>query len=365
MANTNTVRISINYVQIGMICAENVFNSSGLLLVPKQASLTQIHLFRMKLYQIMSILVYTTDDIDFISFSKTTMANKRNKLDYNKNYQSFLSAYHIGINTLKKLFPQVLNKESSIRDEFLLLCNNITQTLSSPNDLFAYLFHLSSNPQKDTTHVHCLNVGLLCRIIGSWLRMTEDQLDELSICGLLHDFGKLDIDTSILRKSGKLTAKEYDLIKDHPFNGYQHIKSTNFTYGVKMAVLQHHERFDGSGYPFGFCEEQIHDNAKIVAIADIYDAMTSDRSYHKRMHPFKVIAIFEKEAYGVLDSHFLKVFLENLALLYVGKSVILTNGDTGKIVFINRKAPSRPLIQVGSKIYNLEFEHGIEVTDVL
>ena len=361
----NTVRMTLNQVQIGMISAENVYNSSGLLLVPKDASINQTHLFRMKLYQIFNILVYNSN---LLNLQNDTVTQKQqilpDNITNNKAFLSFMKCYDQAILDIKTMTSDLMNGQP-VQQMLFESCSNVLNSMDNHHVLFEFLYHIKCTNIENAVYIHSLNVALLCNIFGNWLRLSDNELIELTISGLLHDVGKYDIDSKILNKPGKLTPSEFEIIKAHPLKGYEKLKNTNLSYGIKMAILQHHEKLDGSGYPLGFCKDQIHDYANIVAITDMYEAMTSDRTYHKRIPPFMVLDFFEKEGYYALDTHFLSVFLENIALLYIGRSIILNNGEIGKIVFINRKTPSRPLVQVGSKIYNLEFEMSMEITDVL
>ena len=361
----NTVRITLNQVQIGMTCAENIYNSSGLLLVSKNASINQTHLFRMKLYQIYNILVYNNELLKIQQTSKVSAQQLvPDNITNNKVFLNFMKYYDQAILDIKTMITCFIDGQP-VEDQLYELCSNVLNSIEKPQLLFEYLYHIKCKNVENSVVIHSLNVALLCHIFGKWLRLSDMELKELTLSGLLHDVGKFDIDSKILNKPGKLTKSEFEIIKSHPLYGFNKFKNTNLTYGIKMAILQHHEKLDGSGYPFGFHKEQIHDFANIVAIVDMYEAMTCDRTYHKRMPPFIVLDIFEKDGFDVLDSHYLSVFLENVALLYIGKTVILNNGESGKIVFINRKTPSRPLVQVGSKIYNLEFELSLEITDIV
>lgn len=361
----NTVRIALNQVQIGMISAENIYNSSGLLLVPKNASINQTHLFRMKLYQVFSILVYNNDSFN-INQGSAAMEQPivQDNLTNDKAFLNFMKYYDSAIVEIRTLITALMCGKNT-EEQLYSCCNQVLDHMDNHHLLFEYLYHIRCKNPDNAVFIHSLNVALLCHIFGNWLRLSDEECKELTLAGLLHDVGKCEIDSDILNKPGKLTPEEFEIIKAHPLNGFTKFKDTNLSYGIKMAILQHHEKLDGSGYPFGFQKDQIHDYAKIIGITDMYEAVTSDRTYHKRIPPFMVLDIFEKDGYDAMDSHFLSVFLENIALLYIGKTVILSNGESGKIVFINRKTPSRPLVQVGSKIYNLEFELSLEITDVI
>lgn len=363
MGASDSVKITLNQIQMGMISSENVYNSSGLLLIGKDEAITQTHLFRLKLYQIFSLDVYMTDDF-IMENNSSNISKENNRFEKDLQFQEFKKLY---LDSCKELQNQIhiFSETNNYHEEELYsTCTNLLLHLTSYSKLFVYLSLLATPKDIDSIFTHSLNVGLLCNIFGHWLQLNETEIKEVTLSGLTHDIGKIDIDPLILHKPGRLTSEEFEIIKSHPLHGFERFRHTSLPYGVKMAILQHHEKLDGSGYPFGFQQDHIHNYAKIVAIADIYDAMTSNRTYHKRMQPIRVIDILEKEGSNVLDSKILSVFLEHMAIMYTGKSVLLSSGDTGKIVFINRKSPARPLVQVGSKIYNLEFETSLEIIEV-
>lgn len=155
------------------------------------------------------------------------------------------------------------------------------------------------------------------------------------LCGLLHDIGKLKIPAEIIQKPGKLTDEEFDLIRSHPKLGYDILRSKNLDDRIKLAALQHHERYDGKGYPRQLAGIEINEYASIVAIADVYDAMTSNRIYRKGICPFTVISMFEKEK-DLYNPHYLYLFMKRLVEAYVNTEVILSNNERGKIVLLNK-----------------------------
>ena len=121
----------------------------------------------------------------------------------------------------------------------------------------------------DETYVHSMNVALICNIFARWLRMSEEEIAKATTSGLLHDIGKIKIPDSILKKPDKLTKQEFNIIKRHPQEGYRLLLDSKLDEDVLNAVLMHHERCDGSGYPFGLMANQIGTYAKMVAIADV------------------------------------------------------------------------------------------------
>jgi putative nucleotidyltransferase with HDIG domain len=198
----------------------------------------------------------------------------------------------------------------------------------------------------DTIYTHSLNVAMIARIIGKWLKWSREDLDQLVIAGLLHDIGKILIPPEVLNKEGRLTDEEFALIKSHAQKGYDLIKDTNLDPRVKKAALMHHERCDGSGYPMHLQEILIEDFAMIIAIADVYDAMTATRKHRSAMCPFQVIAEFESDGLQKYKPEYILTFLRKMAVTYQNNQVVLNDGRSGKIILLNQNSLSKPLIQM-------------------
>jgi len=225
------------------------------------------------------------------------------------------------------------------------------------------MIHLSQ--VNDYIYTHSLNVSILANVFAKWLHLSDEEIKEVTITGLLHDIGKITIDKNILTKPDKLTDKEYEEVKKHSQYGYSVLLESDLSDRIKNGVLFHHEKIDGSGYPLGILGEKIPLYAKIICIVDIYDAMTSNRSYHEKYSPFNVIRMFEQESYTILDTHLLFVFLENIAHYYLGKDVILSTGEQARIVFIHNQSPSRPIVQVKEKMIDLIVNPDITIDIIL
>ncbi len=356
------IRLPLSQLEVGMVAAEDVINSTGLLVLPKFSEINQTHIFRLNLYQIFNVLVFKKVE----ETAKEEISFEPEKLPPNvdpKAFRDFSQEYESTNFYAQKCLDDICKGNNVNSSDLFQISNNLLDKLHTTSDLFSFIHHVKS--RNDHLFTHSMNVSMFCNIFGKWLKLPPDEIKDLTIAGLIHDIGKTQIDVEILNKPGKLTNDEFEIIKKHPLFGFDMIKDKDFSYEVKMAVLLHHEKFDGSGYPFGFKNAQLSKFSKIVAITDIYDAMTSERSYRKRSSPFKVIEMFEKEAYNVLDTTYLFIFLENIAQNYIGTSVRLSNEETGKIIFINKKYPSRPLIDVGGKILNLETEKSLKILEII
>jgi putative nucleotidyltransferase with HDIG domain len=349
-------RLGIHDLEIGMELANDVLTSNGLILIPTNTIITQNLIFKLNLYQILSVdikeklieytTIYTNDDVEF------TQKYLRFKENYDRHKEK-----------LTKQLNDISNgKNVDIKDLFNL-SNNLIKSLKTKSELFNYLNHLKS--VDEYTYSHSLNVSMLCNIFGQWLHLDKEEIENLTISGLLHDIGKLAIDPKIINKPGKLTEDEFAIIEKHPELGFNLVKDFDIPQEIKLGILMHHEKIDGSGYPLKLKDSQIHDFAKIIAIADIYDALTSVRSYHKKTSPFKVIRLFERESYGLLDTRYLFVFLENIAYNYLHRKVRLSNGEVGRIIFIHRTTPSKPILDMGISIIDLEDEIDLDIEEIM
>jgi len=217
------------------------------------------------------------------------------------------------------------------------------------------LMRLSQLKQSDDyTFEHSLRVSILATMIGKWLGYGWEQLSELAQAALLFDVGKLKIPDFILTKPDKTTPEEYEVIKKHAQFGYSVLlKTKGMTNNIKYSALQHHERIDGSGYPLRLKAGQIHEFAKIIMVCDIFDAMTTDRPYKKKVSPFVAAEYISWNSGVTLDSRICYVFLSNLAGFFKGKEVLLSTGQRGKIVFVDVNFPTRPVVQVGTEFIDL------------
>ncbi len=183
--------------------------------------------------------------------------------------------------------------------------------------------------------------------------------------GFLHDIGKARVPDEILNKKGPLTKEEFGIIKKHTVYGYETVKECQYISDkIAKAVLLHHERNNGMGYPFGFDRDRIPFLARVLAIIDTYDAMTSERVYRNRRPPFTVFKLFEDDlrSYDILLT---RIFMGNIAQYYPGEVVELSNGEKGEIVYINQKCISKPIIKVGKQYIDLSNSDDLEIVDLM
>ncbi len=195
------------------------------------------------------------------------------------------------------------------------------------------------------TFQHCLNVALLSISTGISLGLSESSLREIGLAGVFHDIGKMTIPVEILNKPGKLDKEEYELIKTHPANAVKLLRNL-VPNNVLIAIESHHEKLDGTGYPYGRKSDNINHYAKIIAICDVYDALTSDRPYRKAVFPNEVIEYIM----GCTDTHFdyeiVNQFIKIIVAYPIGTFVKLSNGKLAVVVKNYTENIMRPLIRI-------------------
>ena len=288
------------------------------------------------------------------------------KIIESSEFRGFQLDYFKAIDTLKEVFDGVYKNKGYRIDEQKLVSSvaPLFQDRNTITELFDMLHHMHS--LDDTVYAHCINVALISRMIGRWLHLEQHGLDVLTCCGLLHDIGKLSIPEAVLNKPGKLTDEEFAMIKAHPKNGYELLRNKDIDNRIKQAALMHHERYDGSGYPNGLQSEFLSDFAMIIAIADVYDAMTAARSYRVPLCPFQVIANFEKDGYQKYHTKYIYLFLHRIASTYQNNRVMLSDGRGCKIIMLNQNNLSRPVVQFDDgECLDLSKQSELTITKIL
>lgn len=196
------------------------------------------------------------------------------------------------------------------------------------------------------TAQHSLNVAIYAVIIGRAIGYNKTQLEKLAESGLLHDIGKLMIPKSIINKNGKLNPEERQLILRHSEYGYNCLKDRDNIYSVvRVGVLEHHENEDGTGYPRNLHSDKIHDFAKILHVADVYDALTSNRSYKKSWSSDEALEYIKENTGNQFDKYIVNKFIQNVPKYRKGSRVILSDGRIAIVVRNRIDDLSNPVVR--------------------
>lgn len=196
------------------------------------------------------------------------------------------------------------------------------------------------------TYVHSVNVCLLATLIAMEMGYHDQQLRELTLGALLHDLGKMTIPSEILNKPAGLTAQEFEILKQHPRRGVELLREVKVSPEVLAGICQHHERWNGQGYPDHLRSDAIHPNAQVIAVADVFDAITADRPYHDGMPPYHALELVVA-GFGNDFAPAAVLALRNSLVIYPENSKVkLNTGEIGVVVAIPPNFPTRPLIRI-------------------
>lgn len=276
-----------------------------------------------------------------------------------------LRDYQEIINTLYRLFAEfkLLNKPILLKIEApatkildKVLCDpDILKLLSKVYMIDGYTLN------------HCVQVSMISTLIGQWLGLSLNDQYALGVAGLLHDVGKIKIPAQILNKPSRLTPEEYETVKKHSEYAREQIRQLkDINEEIQAAVLQHHEKSDGSGYPLRLSGDQIHFYAQVLCIADIYAAMTTDKVYNRKFTPLKAAEeVFNASCSGLVNPEIANLFLRNIYRMLVGSHVRLSNGLLGEIVYFNRFSPGKPLVKVQDDFIDLYRETNLVIDEIL
>jgi HD-GYP domain-containing protein (c-di-GMP phosphodiesterase class II) len=197
------------------------------------------------------------------------------------------------------------------------------------------------------TYAHSVNVAVLSLIIGISMGMKKDILTKLGLGAIMHDIGKVFVNKNIINKPGKLTNEEYEEMKTHSLSGYRYVREKfKLPSGSYDVILDHHEKFDGSGYPHAKAGTDISLFGRIAAIADVYDALTSERPYRAALNPSESVEYIMGNCGTCFDADLVRMFVKKVAPYPVGTTIKLSNGCTGLVVENYETHCLRPRVRI-------------------
>ncbi|MFN2341314.1 MAG: HD-GYP domain-containing protein [Halanaerobium sp.] len=235
---------------------------------------------------------------------------------------------------------------------------DITDELVLNEDILLNLVSLKST--SNYTYEHSVNVSVICIALGKMLGYSKDELFKLGMGGMLHDIGKTLIPEEIINKPAKLTEHEYEVIKEHPQLGFSYLQQIESVSPLsRIVVYSHHERVDGSGYPRGLKGDEIHEFGRVAAIADVFDALTSDRVYRDKWPTYKAAEYIMNHTEQLFDYQLVKKFLPQVSFYPNGSEVILSTGHRAVVRAQNVGFPTRPVLRL------IEDDEGNEIDQEL
>ena len=344
-------QIAVNAATENMVVARDVIDENGRVLITAETTLRAETLRQLVNHEVTTVWVHVTEEESAPS-NREILA-----------VQDLVSAA-----TRLKMIYSVQNAFYN-RDGIAVHLNHLQETIdsiieemASREDLFIYLNDIRL--KSDYLFLHSVDVSLFAVALGLSMGLPNDDVRCLGMGGLLHDFGKTRIPKHILDKEAPLTIEEFRRVKEHALIGYNILKlESSVDYRIMLMALQHHERCDGRGYPWGISESEIHPLAKIVAVADVYDALTTDRVYRNRIAPYEAIRMMDDD--NQYDRGVIQAFRRITVPYHIGTGVRLDNGLAGAVVRINTLDTARPVIWTPQGMLNLIEEEEISIIGVL
>lgn len=329
--------ISIEDLRPGMILARTITNNDMVVVLSENTLLTKAHITRLGFLNIP--VVYIKDEYEL-----------------SQNYQMVSTVFNRG-NAFIKEYDSVLQEARSVFDETgkadklplkqtEKIVSEAIAPLAKASGAIDYLYEL--NHLASDVYNHSLRVSILSGVIAKWMNFDHDKTKDIILAGFLHDIGKVKFDERLLEKNVEtLEGDDYEKYIAHTVDG-NHILNgvSELSDGVKLTALQHHERMDGSGFPFACGGENIHEYARIVMIADIYDNITTERQGYVKRTPFDAIAELTKNMFSSLDPTVCVPVLNHIKDAFLGSSVTLSNGEKGTIAAYPNDFAAHPIINI-------------------
>ncbi len=336
--------VELSNARKGLVVGEDIFANSLYPIVRKDTVLTTEHLDVLKVFAIKEFTVkvekvverekeIATDEAKSIAAPAPKIYEKPFEDYYQEAVQAIKKEYtkwRAGINpdvaTVRSIIVPLLEQSEKTGYDLSVLTKVATER--------DYLYH------------HSIAVSLLSFVIAKKMKLTTGEAVQLGVTGALIDSGMVKVPPTIVSKIHRLTDNDYIEIKKHPIYSYQMLKDTPLLKTeIKMAIFQHHERLDGTGYPRGEKGKNISVYAQIFSIADVYHARTSDRIYRSKESPYKVLESF-RENYQKFNLQAINALYEAVGNLSIGTKVELSDGEIGTIMYLHSDEPFRPMVRL-------------------
>ena len=328
--------------------ARSLYDNEGRILLKEGCKLTKSLLKKIKDLKVYSLYIideYSDKEINDVISPELRQKSVKLIKDVFENAE-MINLANVEFNSLnnKETLSGLKQKEeylNTLKD----LSEDICQNILSNKDISVSLVDIKN--MDAYTYQHSVNVATLSVVMGIGIALPKEKLIDLCVGALLHDIGKVFVGKSIIQKPASLTDTELDVIKLHPKMGYDYMKNIpNLKTACKMVVLQHHERVDGTGYPNALVGEDINLLARIVSIADVYDALSSDRPYKRAMCPNDAFEFILSKAGTMFDFNLTKLFSRIIVPYPEGTIVNLSNNTTAVVKKTHPLYPLRPNVKV-------------------
>ena len=330
--------VSVTDLKPGMILARTIVNDDLIVVLAENTELTPSHIKRLTTLDVP--FIYIKDEYE-LSSNFLSVAALFNPAD------AFVSEYKEVVNTAKGLIDTLTKggDEQSVYETKCLVHENL-YPLAHDSGVIDHIFEI--NHLASDVYNHSLRVAILSGVIGKWMEFKPAEVQDIILAGFLHDIGKSKLPPELGTMRGSAVPEEQlDEYMSHTMEASKILRACpNLPAGVVETAMQHHECMDGSGYPLGLTGERIHRYARIVALADFYDNLTTEVEGERRITPFAAIEEIAKLMYSKLDPNVCIPFITKIKLAFLGSRVLLSNGMIGTVVRYANGIDAQPLIRI-------------------
>lgn len=340
--------VPLSSLPIGEPIAQNIFDERDRLLLRQGSILSPEFIQRLESNNIESV---------FIAIEINNLQDDRPKPKISKPIPTnFHTLYHELLYEQDRIELRG-NYKKPIQKEFLTKINGFIELLSIDLEKsLDFFMDIKFSHTEYRYNKHHINTGILAILIANWLDFDENLIKEIAITAMLHDIGETRISPKILKKPGKLTESELNIVKTHPTIGLEILSKTDWINNKELyGVLTHHERLNGTGYPYKLLGSKITIHARITAVASIFNTATTDRPYSKAKNILQILLELRNRSYGELDSKITRIIYDKLSYYLQNnkKTILLNNGDKGHLKRINMQE-TKLVINGERGIYDLD-----------
>lgn len=355
--------VNVEELKAGSILAEDIYMRTNRPIITAKTVLAEEHIKILKAFLVEKIPVQNTQ-ID------GTKMNQSNTSIHNKDEKGIKSDFiDLFLHTVQLYKKEFISWQSGLSVNIANIRNILLPLLEQLKDgsteIFS-LYHLSN--KKEYIYQHSIAVAIISALIAQKLNYNYRDTIQVALAGCLSDAGMAKIEQRLLHKTEPLTEEEFNEVKKHTRYSLEMIpEHTLLKNETRLAIFQHHERIDGSGYPMGNVDTKIHVFAKIIAVADTFHAMTSERLYRKKHSPFRVIEQMHQDHFGKFDLTILQALSNAITQFTTGSKVRLSNGEKAEVLFIEGNVSTRPLVKIieNEMILDLEKNRHLFIDEIL
>ncbi len=347
--------VSVEDLKPGMLLARTIVNSDMVVVLSEDTLLTKAHITRLTFLNIP--VVYIKDEYELNQNYQTVTAifNRGN---------AFIKEYESVVQEARSIFAEAGKSGQIPLESTETMVQDKLAPLSKNSGVIDYVYDL--NHRASDIYNHSLRVSILAGVIAKWMHFDHAKISDIILAGFLHDIGKTKFPQRLLDKNvNTLQGADYEAYIQHTVDGHHILNNVpGLSEGVKLAAMQHHERMDGSGFPFNCNGADIHEYARIIMIADLYDNITTEREGYIKQTPFAAIAQLTRNMFTSLDPTVCVPVLTHIKDAFLGSRVTLNNGEKGTIAAYPNDFAAHPIISISNdEILNLNEHPELMITE--